>query len=307
MTSEQQEHWQEFLEAQRRGDLTVAELKVPEVVPILRAVLAAGGPRLDYALRMVENLPEDRMRELFPDLYRAAIAGHPHSVLAGDVLARLDSGWLAFALGPEVQRTLATPDRDSWKQLENLLDHLGQEDLLVRVRQAEGTPSGSGGGGGSTGEPELTADQQRYWSRVIDATDAVIAAREKLSGADAVAVLRVALMNGAERQAAERLAWHLSEEELRELLPELYQAATITHRSILTTRQLIVRLDKDWLAHSLVPLVEATLAEGDEEAYRRLAELLAHLEQYGLLARLVEVAAESDDDEIREIAEDFGD
>lgn len=200
---------------------------------------------------------------------------------------------------------------------------LGQEDLQGRVveasAQAEGEVTREGThppethrvenavspSPGGRPSPDLTPEQERYWARVLEAESAAITARTNFTPEDYVAVLREALLDDADRDAALGFAQHLPDEQLKALLPQLYETATLTHRSILLTRQLIARLDRQWLTSALGPLVERTLAEGDEEAYRRLAELLDHLEQYGLLARLVEAAAGSEDEEIREVAEDF--
>jgi hypothetical protein len=91
-----------------------------------------------------------------------------------------------------------------------------------------------------------------------------------------------------------------------ELVPQLYQAALISRSDILVpAREALGRVDPGWLSTALAPEVERTLPDADDEVFRRLAELLDHLGQEALLARVVSAAEDSDDEDIREVADDF--
>lgn len=132
MTPEQHDRWTDIVDAERRFHLACAQLTMPEAIEVLAEVLPEG-PGRGTALRMARDMPVERLMELFPQLYQAAITTHSDILLARQILARLDSGWLALALAPEVERTLEHEDWETYRRLAELLDHLGQEALLARV------------------------------------------------------------------------------------------------------------------------------------------------------------------------------
>ncbi|MEV5707997.1 hypothetical protein [Actinoallomurus sp. NPDC052274] len=90
------------------------------------------------------------------------------------------------------------------------------------------------------------------------------------------------------------------------LVPPLLRAA-LRVRDTLLVRQLLGRLPNS-AAEAAVPLAVRKLldeaAEGDD--YRRMAELLDHLGLDAALRDLCVRARDSIDEEIREVAEDFG-
>jgi hypothetical protein len=78
-----------------------------------------------------------------------------------------------------------------------------------------------------------------------------------------------------------------------------------SHRDALLARELLGRLPRDVLEQRVPSLVLARLDTADDDAYRRLAELLSHLGLRDALATLCVRAAGSDDPEIRDVADDF--
>ncbi|MFJ3176597.1 hypothetical protein ACIPJK_38460 [Streptomyces roseus] len=88
------------------------------------------------------------------------------------------------------------------------------------------------------------------------------------------------------------------------LLPELVGWST-SHRWALAARQAIDRIPRDPLIPLLEPLILNQLDTADDDEYRRFAELLAHIEAWDLLGRLVTQAQSSDDPHTQEVAADF--
>lgn len=115
-----------------------------------------------------------------------------------------------------------------------------------------------------------------------------------------------ALRSGADRRDALFLLSLLDIEYTSELLPEVVRAA-LSHGDAGEARRVLGALDADEAAELVPPAVRAVLAdEPDDDAYRRMAELLDHLGLAQALAELCEAAAASDDPDVQEVAEDFG-
>ncbi|MET8537005.1 hypothetical protein ABZV67_35675 [Streptomyces sp. NPDC005065] len=88
------------------------------------------------------------------------------------------------------------------------------------------------------------------------------------------------------------------------LLPELVGWST-SHKWALAARQAIDRIPRDQLLHLLEPLILDRLDSADGDDYQRFAELLAHVEAWELLGRLVARALTIDDPHTHQVAEDF--
>jgi hypothetical protein len=83
-------------------------------------------------------------------------------------------------------------------------------------------------------------------------------------------------------------------------------ATALTHGKALFARQLLGRLPYAQAAELVPPAVWRQLdATGDDDAYRRLAELLQHLGLRDALRELCERAMASPDPDTREVGEDF--
>ncbi|MCY0932454.1 hypothetical protein OTB20_41220 [Streptomyces sp. H27-H1] len=80
---------------------------------------------------------------------------------------------------------------------------------------------------------------------------------------------------------------------------------SLSHGWALTARQAIDRIPHNHLVPLLEPLILERLDSADDDEYRRLAELLAHIEAWNLLGQLVHCALDTDDPATHEVAEDF--
>jgi hypothetical protein len=120
------------------------------------------------------------------------------------------------------------------------------------------------------------------------------------------AELRDALRSGVDRRDALFLLGVLDLQYTSDLVPEVVRAA-LSHGDADVARRTLGALDADEAAELVPPAVRAVLAaEPDDDAYRRMAELLDHLGLADALAELCEAAAASEDPDVQEVAEDFG-
>jgi hypothetical protein len=153
----------------------------------------------------------------------------------------------------------------------------------------------------------VTPAESERWQAILDAERRYLLACAALTMPEMLSVLREVLPGGPGQATALRLVRTLPDEQVRELVPELFRAALVSRAEILLpAREALGRLDGGWLSIALGPEVDRTLVDADWEAYRRLAELLHGLGQAALLARVVASAGRSDDEDIREVADDFG-
>jgi hypothetical protein len=96
------------------------------------------------------------------------------------------------------------------------------------------------------------------------------------------------------------------EVERRRVLPDLVTVASTTVRELRFVQSAIASLDRTWLEANIEPHVWRQLGpEATDEQYRRLAELLDGLGLADLLNQVIERAAASTDENIREVAEDW--
>ena len=157
---------------------------------------------------------------------------------------------------------------------------------------------------------------ERLWQRFVAAENRYCAARMDLpaaksallgSNADITAILRQALSTVADRGAALRLLLELDESVRREVFPILVDVASVGHRDIQLVRDVILSIDREWVLEHIPVYVSEILERSTEyEEYRRLAELLDMIHS-PYLAALVEKAGQSNDIDILEVAEDYGD
>jgi hypothetical protein len=91
-----------------------------------------------------------------------------------------------------------------------------------------------------------------------------------------------------------------------EALIDRLVSASLSHRNALRIRWILGRLPRDQAESIVPPAVWRTLQEtGDDDAYRRMAELLWHLGLREALSQLAAQALKSSDPDIREVGEDF--
>jgi hypothetical protein len=81
--------------------------------------------------------------------------------------------------------------------------------------------------------------------------------------------------------------------------------ASLSHRDALLAREVLARAAFAEYAQTVPPYVDQLLQDGDDDTFRRLAELLDHLGLYRDLKRLCDRAAVSDDPHVREVGADF--
>ncbi|MFF3558810.1 hypothetical protein ACFYXS_02030 [Streptomyces sp. NPDC002574] len=89
-----------------------------------------------------------------------------------------------------------------------------------------------------------------------------------------------------------------------ELLPQLIELS-MSHGWAMDARQAVDNIPRDRLLPALDPLITAQLETADDDEYRRLAELLAHIRAWLLLQQLIRHAQASKDPDVCEVADDF--
>lgn len=146
------------------------------------------------------------------------------------------------------------------------------------------------------------------WEGAMDAAEAL--ARAATAAADQPdllhAGLRASLRGAVRREGSLALLGALDYEHTAHLLPELVELA-LSHRDASKVRQLLGRLPASYARTAVPGAVEDQLRRTpDDDAHRRMAELLVHLGLDQALARLVEAAGNNPDPHVREVAADFG-
>lgn len=157
---------------------------------------------------------------------------------------------------------------------------------------------------------EVAMDQEpeAVWLAFVRAEQAYRDAMAELRHIDMVGVLREGLLSLPWRRPA-LAALNASNVEISEnLLPELFRLSCVSHALLGEVRRSIKRIPRETLDVRLEPLVRQLISdkESDYEAYRRTAELLRDLGSWSLLNMLTEAAAASSDEDIAEVADDFG-
>ncbi len=145
------------------------------------------------------------------------------------------------------------------------------------------------------------------WEDLVAAEELYTARRMDVFAAGAEEQLRLALASPRGRGTALRVLADAPPELTIALLDAAFDAAVTTHAQVGVARNVIGRLDAGWLARTLGPLVSERIERpgASWEDLRRVAELLSELGQRALLDEVVDCADRSDDEDIREVAEDF--
>lgn len=146
------------------------------------------------------------------------------------------------------------------------------------------------------------------WTDYVQAEGHLVQARMRLfSGEVRVAPLvRSALRSVAERRAALRLLRDQDVPMLVEVFEDLVEIADSAHVDVASVRSLIARVPEPYLDEHLWRLIEPRLQKhDDDEPFRRYAELLTCLNRRDDLGLLLAIAANSPNDDVREVASDF--
>jgi len=155
--------------------------------------------------------------------------------------------------------------------------------------------------------PTMNAESKdsQLWADLCEAENAFYAARMALyrDVQDLHALIENALKVVAQRGTALRLLEIRPEQDIRRHLATLVYLASVGHCDIALCRSVLLRIDRDWLIENIDAHVVEVLRNGDDEEYRRFAELYQLLDADLLRAHLDRCACHPSED-IKEIAED---
>ncbi len=152
-----------------------------------------------------------------------------------------------------------------------------------------------------------SGDPLKAWQRGIAAIKELAAAAAALRSdqATTLTLLKQALDSPTERVSALLLLNNIHP-DFTVLLADRLVALSLSHRDALLVRQILGRLSYEQ-AQGVVPAAVWRQLDStdDYDAYRRLAELLAHLGLTQSLRQLCERALASQDPDVREVGEDL--
>ena len=145
---------------------------------------------------------------------------------------------------------------------------------------------------------DMCAADRRYFETRM----ALVQGADDLDG-----VISRALDKPAERGAALRVMKILPEPRTRLRIQQLARLASVGHSDIALVREVLTtKLDRRWVVENIDGCVEPILETAeDQEEFRRIAELYQQLDLALLKAHLARCAAH-EDEEVQEIAADFG-
>ena len=148
---------------------------------------------------------------------------------------------------------------------------------------------------------------QDIWNILVKSHMAYsMAARNFLTGdIDRVSILRRALHDhGPDLSTAFHLLQSIKVDELQQLFPELIFWASYSHGAVVSIRNAVKRLPKEWVISHIEEIAEPLLTNGTYDEYRCLLELYINLD-IELTKRLARRAIQSTDPDIREAGEDY--
>jgi len=157
-------------------------------------------------------------------------------------------------------------------------------------------------------ESDQNFDLASAWPQALAAAGSLASAAGSLrrDEIETIARLRDAIRGGTDRTAAILVLRCLGDVFIQPLVGDLV-ALALSHRDAPAARQLLGQLAYSDSTRLVPPAVWGQLEEtGDYDAYRRMAELLKYLGLYPALNELCRYAADSVDEDIREVAADFG-
>jgi hypothetical protein len=151
-------------------------------------------------------------------------------------------------------------------------------------------------------------DDASLWQAFCAAEDQFYVTRMALAREvkDLHKVLASALKRPGQRGTALRLLDIRPVAEIREHFATLVELASVGHSDIGLVRRVLLKLDAAWIVANIEAHAAPLLAAGDDEEYRRIAELYSDLDR-ALLDRHLDRCAVHDNPHVREIAADFRD
>ena len=143
------------------------------------------------------------------------------------------------------------------------------------------------------------------WNRLVHSHEAfALASTDFLTGdIDRVAVIRSALQ-GRGKQTAFYMLRFLNQSDLQGLFEDLVFHASYAHGALISVRDGILALPREWVLARIEVIAEPLLASGTYDEYRRLLELYALLDPM-LTQRLAERAIQHPDLDVQEAGYDF--
>jgi len=149
-------------------------------------------------------------------------------------------------------------------------------------------------------------NDQDLWAAIVAADQHLARARaEFYQHAEARREVLAAALQGSnwDRGAALSLLEVLPD-DVPELLDQLVEQAT-SHRWALASRRAIASGRREAVTPLLRQIIRKRLETADVDDYRRLAELLRHMNDEEALSALVQKAGSLDDPDMQEVAQDF--
>ena len=146
------------------------------------------------------------------------------------------------------------------------------------------------------------------WDKYVVAERSLFEARARLLDVGEsllVGQLGKALRSASQRGTALRLLLTLDDRFRIGLLDDLLDLASTGHADIALVRQVIQSVPPGFLDGRLSDAIDARLVDGNDEEFRRFAELLQLLGRDAELAHLVARAMASPDHDVREVGVDF--
>lgn len=148
-------------------------------------------------------------------------------------------------------------------------------------------------------------DSSGEWETLLEAERTFFCARRQVTGSSSLdSLIDQALRKPSERGTALRLLLVIDVAHRMTHFSQLVELASVGHADVALCREAIGSIPRYWTESNIRREVLPLLAAGDAEEYRRIAELLVELRS-PLLEELVEMASDSDDEDINEVGVDF--
>ena len=152
----------------------------------------------------------------------------------------------------------------------------------------------------------VTSGETNAWTRALELAGSLCVAAFALNDdrPATLARLREELTGGQTRRAL--LLLSVLDTDYTVALADVLAFRALSHRDALLVRQIFGRLPRRQSLSVVPAAVQGQLARtDDDDAYRRLAELLSYLGLDEALRELAEAARKSEDAHVREVGEDF--
>lgn len=152
----------------------------------------------------------------------------------------------------------------------------------------------------------LSDNDRALWSSYVLAASAYWNARRDLltNCTSLLEIVREGLYPPGERGFAIELATLLTEEDRKQLFPDLLSLASSFNNVLREAQNLILSLPRDWVLANIEETAEPLLHDGTYQEYGTLLFIYKQLDP-ALAMKLARRAAENPDDDIKEIGVDF--